>query len=83
MEGTLFNYKMLLKNCISHIISMKYMINSIAGSFQLSHCQTSETISTTVYQTGFPAFTLPIFTCIPESRKVSSRGNSQGESTAS
>ncbi|KAL4184676.1 hypothetical protein AMTRI_Chr10g2320 [Amborella trichopoda] len=73
MEGTLFNYKMFLKNCISHIISMKYIMNSITGCFQLSHCQTREITSATIYQTGFPAFTVPAFTCISESMKVSSR----------
>ncbi|KAL4191183.1 hypothetical protein AMTRI_Chr07g28450 [Amborella trichopoda] len=80
MEGTLFNYKIFLENCVSHIISMKYVMNSITGSFQLSHHQTGEITSTIVYQTGFPAFTPPIFSCISESVKVSSRGDSQDTS---
>ncbi|KAL4205412.1 hypothetical protein AMTRI_Chr01g114470 [Amborella trichopoda] len=78
MEGTLFNYIMFLKNCISHIISMKYIMNNITNSFQLSHHQTGEITSITIYQIRFPAFSLPIFTCIPKSRKVSSRGDSPG-----
>ncbi|KAL4186146.1 hypothetical protein AMTRI_Chr09g32300 [Amborella trichopoda] len=53
MEGTLFNYKIFLKNYISHIIAVKYIMNGIAGSFELSHCQTGEIPSTTVYQIGF------------------------------
>ncbi|KAL4197954.1 hypothetical protein AMTRI_Chr03g43400 [Amborella trichopoda] len=47
MEGTLFNYKILLK-CIWNIISMKYIMNSVTCSFQLSRCQTDESTSTTV-----------------------------------
>ncbi|KAL4203384.1 hypothetical protein AMTRI_Chr01g103740 [Amborella trichopoda] len=84
MEGTLFHYKMFSKNCISHIISIKYIMNSITRNFQLSRHQIGEITSTTVYQTGFQAFTLPIFTCIPESRrKVNSRGDSQGDCSES
>ncbi|KAL4194636.1 hypothetical protein AMTRI_Chr05g69510 [Amborella trichopoda] len=78
MERILFNYKMLLKNYISYISSMEYIMNNITSSFQLSHCQTGEITSTTVYQIGFPAFTLPIFTCIPESKKVTSMSDFQG-----
>ncbi|KAL4203098.1 hypothetical protein AMTRI_Chr01g126180 [Amborella trichopoda] len=51
MEGTLFTYKMLLK-CILNIISIKCIMNSVRCSFQLSRCQTGESTSTTVYQTG-------------------------------
>ncbi|KAL4199203.1 hypothetical protein AMTRI_Chr03g143740 [Amborella trichopoda] len=68
MEGPLFNYKMSLKNCISHIISMKYIMNNVTGGFYLSNRVSSS---------------LPNFTCIPESMKVSSRGDSQGHCSES
>ncbi|XP_020526300.1 checkpoint protein hus1 isoform X3 [Amborella trichopoda] len=79
MEGTLFNYKMLL-NLILHIISIKYIMNCVTCSFQLSRYQTGESTSTTVYQIGFPAFTLLIFTYIPEF--ISPASQNSGKSTA-